>query len=192
MTHICVNKITIIGSNNGLSPGRRQVIIWTNGRIVIIGPLGTNFSEILIEILTLSFKKMRLKVSSGKWRPFCPGLIVLICYRHGIGRSHHCTAVNFSRRVGCSTAETAVIFQSYRTVPDKNLATLNLFKNPLHLDVVARYLRRMGDKTNTDAAPPRLESFYPQWVVGIDLAQVLRILCLVHRWRTYFNIITPR
>ena len=26
VTHICVNKLTIIGSNNGLSPGRRQAI----------------------------------------------------------------------------------------------------------------------------------------------------------------------
>ena len=42
-----------------------------------IGLLWTNFSEILIEILTFSFKKMRLKVSSAKWRPFCFGLDVL-------------------------------------------------------------------------------------------------------------------
>ena len=42
-----------------------------------IGPLGTNFSEILIEILTFPFKKMRLKVSSAKWRPFCLGLNVI-------------------------------------------------------------------------------------------------------------------
>ena len=59
-THICVGKLTIIGSDNGLSPGRRQAIIWTNAGILFIGPLGTNFSEILIEIPTFSFKKMRL------------------------------------------------------------------------------------------------------------------------------------
>ena len=35
------------------------------------------------------------------------------------------------------------------------------YKNPLHLDVVDRYLRRMGDKTIPDEAPPSLESFYP-------------------------------
>ena len=77
VTHICVNKIIMIGSDNGLSPGRRQVIIWTNAGILLIGPLGTNFSESLIDILTFSFKKMRLKVSSAKWRPFCLGLNVL-------------------------------------------------------------------------------------------------------------------
>ena len=61
VTHICVRKLTIIGSDNGLSPGRRQAIIWTNARILLIGTRGTNFNEILIEIHTVSFKKMRLK-----------------------------------------------------------------------------------------------------------------------------------
>ena len=77
LTHICVSKLIIIGSDNGLSPDRRQAIIWTNAGLFLIGPLGTNFSEILIEILTFSFKKMHLKVSSAKWRPFCLGLNVL-------------------------------------------------------------------------------------------------------------------
>ena len=74
MTHICVSNLTIIGSDNGLSPGRRQAIIWTNDGILVIETLGTHFSEILIEIQTFSFWKNRLKVSSAKWRPFCLGL----------------------------------------------------------------------------------------------------------------------
>ena len=57
VTHICVVKLTIIGSDNGLSPGRRQAIIWTNAGILLMGPLGTNFSENLIAILTFSFTK---------------------------------------------------------------------------------------------------------------------------------------
>ena len=76
--HICVSDLTIIGSDNGLPPARRQAIIWTNAGILLIGPSGTNFSENLIEILIFSFKKMCLKVSSVKWRPFCLGLNVLI------------------------------------------------------------------------------------------------------------------
>ena len=36
--HICVSKLTIIGSDNGLSPGRRQAIIWTNAGILLTGP----------------------------------------------------------------------------------------------------------------------------------------------------------
>ena len=78
VTHICVGNLTTIGSDNGLSPGRRQAIILTNDGILLIGPLWTNFSEILIEIPTFSFMKMDLKVSSAKWRPFCLGLNVLI------------------------------------------------------------------------------------------------------------------
>ena len=76
-THICVGKLTIIASDNGLSPGRRQAIIWTNAGILLIGPLGTNINEIVIEIHTFPFKKMHLKMSSAKWRPFCLGLNVL-------------------------------------------------------------------------------------------------------------------
>ena len=53
-TLVHCDKKTIIGSDNGLSPGRRQVIIWTNAGIMLIGP-SANFSEILIEIYTIHF-----------------------------------------------------------------------------------------------------------------------------------------
>ena len=76
VTHICVGNLMNICSDNGLSPGRRQAFILTNAVILFFGPLGTNFSEISIKILTFSLKKMRLKVSSAKWRPFCLGLNV--------------------------------------------------------------------------------------------------------------------
>ena len=49
VTHICVNKLSTIGSDNGLSPGWHQAIIWTNVGILLIGTLGTNLSEILSE-----------------------------------------------------------------------------------------------------------------------------------------------
>ena len=72
VTHICVGNLATIGSDNGLSPGRRQAIIRTNAGILLIGPEGTNFSEILIGIQTFSLKKIHLKMSSGKCRPFFP------------------------------------------------------------------------------------------------------------------------
>ena len=77
MTHIYISDLTSIGSDNSLSPGRRQAITWTNAGILLIVPLATNFSENSIEILAFSFTKMRLKVSSAKWRPFCLGLNML-------------------------------------------------------------------------------------------------------------------
>ena len=43
-------------SENDLAPGRRQAILWTNAGILLIGPLETNFSEIIIGIQQFSFK----------------------------------------------------------------------------------------------------------------------------------------
>ena len=57
VTHICIGNLSIIGSYNGLLPGQRQAIIWINAGILLIGPSGTNFSEILIEIQTFSLNK---------------------------------------------------------------------------------------------------------------------------------------
>ena len=55
-----------------VSPNRCQAIIWTNTGLLSIGPLGTNFSEILIKIENFSFKEIASKISSAKWWPFCP------------------------------------------------------------------------------------------------------------------------
>ena len=71
---IYVSKLTIIGADNGLSPGWRQAIIWYKAGILLIRTLGTNFSEILIEIHTFSFNK----IWSDKWQQFCLSLNVLV------------------------------------------------------------------------------------------------------------------
>ena len=78
MTHICVSEIIIIGSENCLSPGRHQAIIWTNAGLSLIGPIETYFNGSLIAIHMISFKKIHLKMWSGKRRPFCLGLNVLM------------------------------------------------------------------------------------------------------------------
>ena len=96
VTHICVGKLTIIDSDNGLLPGRRQAIIWTSTGILLNGPLGTNFSEILIGIQIFSFKKIYLKMSSEKWRPSCLGLSVLNLPLLGLDYSRH---FNWNRRI---------------------------------------------------------------------------------------------
>ena len=78
VTHICISILTdYIGLDNGLLPGQCQAIIWTDAGILLIRTLGTTFSEILSQIHTLSFRKMHLKMSSVKCRPFCLGLSVL-------------------------------------------------------------------------------------------------------------------
>ena len=83
LRQICVGNLTIIVSDNGLSPGWRRAINWTNNGILLIGCLGTNFSDILIQLLGFSLKKMRLKASTAKWRLFCFGINVLK------GRDYH-------------------------------------------------------------------------------------------------------
>ena len=75
--YICVSKLRIIGSYYGLSPGWCQAIIWTSDGILLNWPLGTNSSEMLIEIHIFSFKKMHVKLAFGKLWPFCLGLHVL-------------------------------------------------------------------------------------------------------------------
>ena len=86
VTHICVSKLAIIDSDNGLSPGRRQAIIWTNTGILLIRTLGKNFSEILGKIHSFSSKKMHFKMSSAKERLFSLGLNELIALKWSIGQ----------------------------------------------------------------------------------------------------------
>ena len=72
VTYICVSKLTNLGSDNALSPGRRQAMIWTNTGISIIGPLEKIFSEILIEIITSSYnasENVDCKMASISSRP---------------------------------------------------------------------------------------------------------------------------
>ena len=94
VTHICIGKLTIIGSDNGLSPGRRQAIIWTNVGLLSIGPLRIYFSENLIKIQQFSLEKMHVKMSSAKWRPSC--LSLNVC-KAVIGNyfQHHSVGCNF-------------------------------------------------------------------------------------------------
>ena len=75
--HVCIRKLTIIGSENSLSSSRRQTIIWTNDEILLIGPFETNFSEILIGIHTFSFKKCIWICCLWNGHSFCFSLNVL-------------------------------------------------------------------------------------------------------------------
>ena len=109
-THIWVGKLTTIGSDNGLSPGRRQAIIWTIAEILLIGPLGTYFSEIVIGIGTFSFKKMLSKMSSAKWCPSCLGLNVLSHHHDG---ALWCLLLLFCRKFSVITGPRCISTRQY-------------------------------------------------------------------------------
>ena len=65
--HASMNSVSI-GPGNGLTPNRRQAIAWINADLLSIGPLGTNFIENWIEILTLSFVcEMAAILTRGRW-----------------------------------------------------------------------------------------------------------------------------
>ena len=72
VTHICVSKLTSVGSDNGLLPGRHQAIIWTNAGTLLIGLLGSNFSENpYIFIQENAFENGIWKMTSILTRPQC-------------------------------------------------------------------------------------------------------------------------
>ena len=71
---MCASKLAIIGLGYGVLPKRRQAIILTSAGRLLIGPLETDFNNILIKIQSFLVKKMPLKMSSTKFRPFCVGL----------------------------------------------------------------------------------------------------------------------
>ena len=111
-----------IGSGNGLAPVGRQAITWNNAALLLIGPLGTNFSEILIIIPNVSFTKMHLKTSSAKWRPLRPEGDDFICQHMCVSRE----LTHWSRNE---------IFDIFQTALSKSFSCVNIV-------VFSTFLRR--------------------------------------------------
>ena len=84
-----------------------------NAGILLIGPLGTNFSKILIEILTFSLKKMHLKMSSAKWRSFCLGPNVLIANNLDSSHAHIPMHRGCFNGIGTMVLPQTIIWLSY-------------------------------------------------------------------------------
>ena len=71
LTHICIGKLTIIGSDDGLSPGLCQAVMWTNAGILLIRTSGTNFSDIFIcHIIVIYFWLVILGILSFEYHIF--------------------------------------------------------------------------------------------------------------------------
>ena len=91
VTHICANKLDnpSLAQIIGLSPARRQAIIWTNADILWNRFYGTISIGILIESRAFSFKK-HFKMSSTKWLSFCLGISVLDTHhQHQLNVAEH-------------------------------------------------------------------------------------------------------
>ena len=108
--HICTSNLTIIGSDNGLVPGWHQAIIWTNDGILLVGPIATNFSEILIKIHIFSFNAMHLNMSSAKMAAI---LSLIQCVKNKCNHS----GPAFKRRIDNGTNQIlTLVVQSYRII----------------------------------------------------------------------------
>ena len=80
MTHICISKLTIIGSDNSLSPRWCQAIIWTNAGVLLIRTLGTNFSEILSDLSSAERRPSERDTGTMcKYRCFLSSFIDALC-----------------------------------------------------------------------------------------------------------------
>ena len=144
--------------------------------ILLIGPLGTNFSEILIEILTFSFKKMRLKVSSAKWRPFCLSLNVLNSYSNSTGHQTWSkpTMTNFKASLICvhnrlnpSVPSVFIIPEMYHTLHPYSEHTAILITWECH---GIKYLSALlslcaGNPSVTDGFPAQRASNTELWLL---------------------------
>ena len=104
VTHICISKLNIIGSDNGLSPGWRQAIIWTNTGILLTGPLGTklewNLNRNVYIFINKYFWKCHLKMAVILWWPQCVKWWIVpcrekICHRILMYCSRACFTHNF-------------------------------------------------------------------------------------------------
>ena len=109
------------GSDNGLSPDRRQAITWTNTDLLSVGPLGTNLNEIWIKIKSFSFMKMHLKMSV-KWQPFCPGEDELI----GVALQVVLKCMEFCQPC-CHSGPLSELFWYSNMICNKNDLSLSLF-----------------------------------------------------------------
>ena len=109
---------------HGLSLDRRQSITWINAVILLIGTLGTNFSEIFSEIHTFPFKKMHELKNKSRchfhtntrvvswsdrsklmtWDEFIAGL--LTTWLEGLGRKAKTKLLSILQGNYCVTMET--------------------------------------------------------------------------------------
>ena len=159
MTHTCVSNLTVIGSDNGMSPGRRQAIIWSK------------FIHFLL-------KKTHLRLSSAKRRPFCPGgdeWRVLCVYQLDVT----CLAVFLAFPCGLSAFSESLVsrvhnFGCFRT----KLASLSVIIE-CHVSVVKllRLIVQSGRQL-----PISFLKLYVPWIMGSPIrSEQVDMLCDMYK-----------
>ena len=148
-THICVGNLTIIGSDNGLAPDRRQAIIWTNAGILLIGPLRIN-----VFIQENAFENVVWKM-----RPFYLGLNVLR-YVGKIDHQYQSTSVRplIASTVNVLWGELSVV-KECRACLSHNMMEWNLLDFNGSYFFILAYLRYLASSNSINIGPGN--SFLP-------------------------------
>ena len=81
MTHIYLGNMIINFSDNGLSPSRRQAIIWTSAGILLFEHLETNFRGIDF-IRENAFGNVAWKMATILFRPQCVKGMIKLSYNY--------------------------------------------------------------------------------------------------------------
>ena len=174
VTHICISKLTTIGSDNGLPPGRHQAIIWSNAGMLLSSTLGTIFSEKrnwYIFIQANAFENVVWKMAAILSRPQCANTL------RPRQNGHHFPDDIFEWIIWNENAWISINI-SLKFVPRGPINNI-----PTLLQVMA--WRRPGDKLLSEPMMVRLTTHIcvtqPQWVKKWLCYSGHRVALVVHR-----------
>ena len=135
--HICVGKHTIIGPDNGLSPSQCQAIIWTNAGILLVGPLGTNFSDILIGNSYIFIQENPFE--NGVWK-----MASILSWPQCVGKKLSCLRVKlpwhghlWSQKICAVGAQLSCVYHHIESV--HFMTVLHVYGLTLHCWIVANW-----------------------------------------------------
>ena len=183
MTHISVSKITTIGSDNGLWPGRSQAIIRPNAGILFIWTLGTDISEILSEIRYFHLRKCTWRCRLRNGRPFVSASMYL-SRTHLFGTWNRCHGTGMAEALVISRCHEDIIkwkpfprcwpfvrgnHRSPVDSPHKRQRLRRFERHLAHYDVIVMV---SFERTNTSAKRVLLLFFFGTATPGIFLIKV--------------------
>ena len=185
--HICVGKLITIVSDKGLSPGRRQAIIWNNSGILLIWLFGTNFNKFSIEIQAVSLTKIRLKMSSMCWIKYKSQAMKALQWRHNGGDSvsnhqpHDCFLNRLFRRRSKKTSKLRVTGLCAGNSPEAGEFPAQMASNA---EIVSIWWRHHGKSVQNECAT-QLHSWAQCLITQISFKGVSADVALISTLHDY-------
>ena len=131
VTHICLSKLTIIDSDNGLSPSRRQAIVWTSDGILLIYPHWNANQNSYILIQENAIENIVRKMAAILSRPQCVKHLELVGVNDWNdslynGRSRDKTQVQPTNYISMNKISKFVYVLAHRKMPETSLTHCGL------------------------------------------------------------------